>query len=114
MVHEFDLKSQSYASVYFTSQNTYTLFVRVIVILNTLTLPAHATVGPSALARAPSDRNIPMTFPFSSPSPVISDMTITTTGGAVQWRNVSHQIRKSVMSYLEQQCQHLYKETKYM
>lgn len=33
-------------------------------------IPAHATVGPSALESAPSDRKIPITLPFSSPSPV--------------------------------------------
>ena len=32
-------------------------------------LPEHAMNGPRARASAPSDRNIPMIFPFSSPFP---------------------------------------------
>ena len=39
-------------------------------------IPAQATVGPSALDNAPSDRNIPITFPFSSPSPTRSQHSI--------------------------------------
>lgn len=31
-------------------------------------------VGPSALDSAPSDRNIPITLPFSSPSPTVSKL----------------------------------------
>ena len=31
--------------------------------------PVQATNGPMALDRAPRERNIPTTFPFSSPSP---------------------------------------------
>ena len=35
----------------------------------TIDIPAQATKGPRALERAPSERKIPITFPFSSPSP---------------------------------------------
>ena len=33
-------------------------------------IPVQAVTGPTALANAPSERNIPITFPFSSPSPI--------------------------------------------
>ena len=36
-------------------------------------LPEHAMKGPRARASAPSDRNIPMIFPFSSPFPTLRE-----------------------------------------
>ena len=39
-----------------------------------MNLPVQARNGPSARERAPSERNIPITFPFSSPSPAINKL----------------------------------------
>ena len=41
-----------------------------------ITIPEQATNGPTALARAPSERNIPITFPFSSSCPAHKMITV--------------------------------------